>query len=312
MIVAEGLTKRFDQSLAVDDVSFIVQPGEVMALLGPNGAGKTTTVRMLSSVLVPTAGKATVAGYDVVRQGDQVRAAIGVLTEQHGLYSRMTAVEYLRFFGQLYHMDGKALSERAEALLVSFGLHDELKKRLGEYSKGMRQKLALARALIHDPPVLLLDEPTSAMDPESAHMVRESLLSLRSEKRAIVLCTHNLSEAEMLADQIAIIRRGRIILNGRVPELKRSLLGLTEYEIRLASRLNGALPALPGGVVITGRGEDWLRYRVEDPQGANPQIVRRLVEAQMEVVAVQEVPRSLEQVYLRAVSSADGEDSHAD
>ena len=312
MIVAEGLTKRFDQFLAVDDVSFIVQPGEVMALLGPNGAGKTTTVRMLSSVLVPTAGKATVAGYDVVRQGDQVRAAIGVLTEQHGLYSRMTAVEYLRFFGQLYHMDGKALSERAEALLVSFGLHDELKKRLGEYSKGMRQKLALARALIHDPPVLLLDEPTSAMDPESAHMVRESILSLRSEKRAIVLCTHNLSEAEMLADQIAIIRRGRIILNGRVPELKRSLLGLTEYEIRLASRLNGALPALPGGVVITGRGEDWLRYRVEDPQGANPQIVRRLVEAQMEVVAVQEVPRSLEQVYLRAVSSADGEDSHAD
>ena len=311
MIVAEGLTKRFDQFLAVDDVSFIVQPGEVMALLGPNGAGKTTTVRMLSSVLVPTAGKATVAGYDVVRQGDQVRAAIGVLTEQHGLYSRMTAVEYLRFFGQLYHMDGKALSERAEALLVSFGLHDELKKRLGEYSKGMRQKLALARALIHDPPVLLLDEPTSAMDPESAHMVRESLLSLRSEKRAIVLCTHNLSEAEMLADQIAIIRRGRIILNGRVPELKRSLLGLTEYEIRLASRLNGALPALPGGVVITGRGEDWLRYQVEDPQGANPQIVRRLVEAQMEVVAVQEVPRSLEQVYLRAVSSADGEDSHA-
>jgi ABC-2 type transport system ATP-binding protein len=311
MIVAEGLTKRFDQFLAVDDVSFIVQPGEVMALLGPNGAGKTTTVRMLSSVLVPTAGKATVAGYDVVRQGDQVRAAIGVLTEQHGLYSRMTAVEYLRFFGQLYHMDGKALSERAEALLVSFGLHDELKKRLGEYSKGMRQKLALARALIHDPPVLLLDEPTSAMDPESAHMVRESILSLRSEKRAIVLCTHNLSEAEMLADQIAIIRRGRIILNGRVPELKRSLLGLTEYEIRLASRLNGALPALPGGVVITGRGEDWLRYQVEDPQGANPQIVRRLVEAQMEVVAVQEVPRSLEQVYLRAVSSADGEDSHA-
>ena len=311
MIVAEGLTKRFDQFLAVDDVSFIVQPGEVMALLGPNGAGKTTTVRMLSSVLVPTAGKATVAGYDVVRQGDQVRAAIGVLTEQHGLYSRMTAVEYLRFFGQLYHMDGKALSERAEALLVSFGLHDELKKRLGEYSKGMRQKLALARALIHDPPVLLLDEPTSAMDPESAHMVRESILSLRSESRAIVLCTHNLSEAEMLADQIAIIRRGRIILNGRVPELKRSLLGLTEYEIRLASRLNGALPALPGGVVITGRGEDWLRYQVEDPQGANPQIVRRLVEAQMEVVAVQEVPRSLEQVYLRAVSSADGEDSHA-
>lgn len=311
MIVAEGLAKRFDQFLAVDDVSFIVQPGEVMALLGPNGAGKTTTVRMLSSVLVPSSGKATVAGYDVVRQGDQVRAAIGVLTEQHGLYSRMTAIEYLRFFGQLYNMDSKTLSERVEALLVSFGLRDEIKKRLGEYSKGMRQKLAMARALIHDPPVLLMDEPTSAMDPESAHMVRESILSLRSEKRAIVLCTHNLSEAEMLADQIAIIRRGRIILNGRVPELKRSLLGSTEYEIRLASRLNGVLPALPGGVVITGRGEDWLRYQVEDPQGANPQIVRRLVEAQMEVVAVQEVPRSLEQVYLRAVSSADGEVRHA-
>ncbi len=174
MITAEGLTKSFDDFLAVDRVSLEVLPGQVLVLLGQNGAGKTTTVRMLTSILRPSAGRASVAGFDVVKQADKVRASVGVLTEHHGLYGRMNAEEYLQFYGSLYGLDLKTVSRRMDELLGRFGLAPARKKRLGEYSKGMRQKLALVRAIIHDPPVLLLDEPTSAMDPESARMVRDS------------------------------------------------------------------------------------------------------------------------------------------
>ncbi len=173
MITAEDLTKHFDNFAAVESVNLNVDTGQVLVLLGPNGAGKTTTVRMLTSVLLPTRGRATVAGYDVVRQPDKVRASVGVLTEHHGLYGRMNAEEYLEFYGQLYGVERQQLDRRRDDLLEKFGLASARRKRLGEYSKGMRQKLALVRALLHEPPVLLLDEPTSAMDPESARMVRD-------------------------------------------------------------------------------------------------------------------------------------------
>lgn len=311
MILANELTKRFDDFTAVDGVSFQVPAGAVLALLGPNGAGKTTTVRMLTSVLTPTRGSAQVAGFDVVRQPERVRAAVGVLTEHHGLYGRMNALEYLLFFGELYNLEPNVARGRIEALLETFGLSEARSKRLGEYSKGMRQKLALARALLHDPPVLLLDEPTSAMDPESARVVRDAIRGLRDDRRTIVLCTHNLAEAEELADQIAIIRRGKIILKGTVGELKRSLLGAPEYEVRLAAPLDGAVIDLPAGASLTERGVDWLRLQVEDPLQANPLVLRRLVSAGCEVVAFQEVPRSLEQVYLRAISHDREGDDHA-
>jgi ABC-2 type transport system ATP-binding protein len=239
MIQTEDLSKRFNDFLAVDRVSLQVSSGEVLALLGPNGAGKTTTLRMLTSVLQPSLGWARVAGYDVVRQAAQVRASVGILTEQHGLYGRMTALEYLDFFGQIYHMPVDLRRKRTNELLDQFGLGDERKRRICEYSKGMRQKLALARALYHDPPVLLMDEPTSAMDPESARLVRDAIQGLRSAKRAIIVCTHNLPEAEELADKIAIIRRGRIIISGSVGELKNRLLGAAQFEIRLGVNLNG-------------------------------------------------------------------------
>ncbi|MEN6410303.1 MAG: ABC transporter ATP-binding protein, partial [Anaerolineaceae bacterium] len=162
MIFADGLTKHFNDFVAVNEIHLSVAAGEVLALLGPNGAGKTTTVRMLTSILKPTRGKAQVAGYDVVHQAEQVRASVGVLTEHHGLYGRMNAVDYLRFFGDLYGIDPARCKRRIDALLGEFDLDLARKKRLSEYSKGMRQKLALVRALLHEPPVLLLDEPTSA------------------------------------------------------------------------------------------------------------------------------------------------------
>jgi len=301
MIVAEELTKWFDDFLAVDRVSLDVQPGQVLVLLGQNGAGKTTTVRMLTSILQPSGGRAWVAGYDVVRQADKVRASVGVLTENHGLYGRMSAVEYLEFFGSLYGMPGRSLRPRINELLERFGLGQVGKKRLGEFSKGMRQKLALVRAILHDPPVLLFDEPTSAMDPQSARLVRDAIRSLRTTGRTLLLCTHNLTEAEELADKVAIIRQGRIILNDTLENVKRQLLGPVEYEACLGEDLNGWVPQLPPGVELRAQGKDWLRFHIEEPEKTNPLLLQRLLDDRLPVVSFHEVPRSLEQAFLNAV-----------
>jgi ABC-2 type transport system ATP-binding protein len=312
MIECEDLSKYFDSFKAVDGVSLDVKPGEVLALLGQNGAGKTTTVRMLTSVLAPTRGWAKVAGYDTVRNPAQVRASVGVLTEMHGLYGRMTGYEYLDFFGQIYQLDKDRRERRAKELLEYFGLAQAGYRRSGEYSKGMRQKLALARALIHEPPVLLLDEPTSAMDPESAQLVRHEIARLRSSQRTIIICTHNLAEAEMLADKIAIIYHGRILLNGTLEAMRMKLLGPAEYDVSLAGgidliRKSMAELHFPEGVSLLEVWEDGFRFRVENPVLANPLILQQLFKSQVPVVSVQEVPRTLEMLYLKAmVQAAEG------
>jgi ABC-2 type transport system ATP-binding protein len=303
MIVAQGLSKKFDNFLAVDGVDLNIAAGEVLALLGPNGAGKTTTVRMLTSILRPSAGSAWVAGFDVVKNPAEVRARVGVLTEMHGLYDRMPAGDYLDFFGQLYNLDESTRRDRILTLLEQFGLLADARRRIGEFSKGMRQKLALARALLHEPPVLLLDEPTSAMDPESARLVRDAILKLRSDDRTLVICTHNLSEAEELANQIAIIRAGRIIAQGTTAKLKSSMLGPAEYEVRLASHLNGHVLQLPSEASLTQQGENWLRYLTNEPDKSNPQVLRALLDQGYPVIGLQEVPRTLEQVYLQVVNN---------
>lgn len=303
MIFTENLCKQFDDFLAVDGISFNVDPGQILVLLGPNGAGKTTTVRMLSSVLKPSAGQARVAGYDVVSQAAQVRANVGVLTEQHGLYGRMNANEYLEFFGHLYGLDDLTIQQRSDQMLETFGLAEARKRRVGEYSKGMRQKLALSRALLHNPPVLLLDEPSSAMDPESARLVRDAIRSQRSDDRAIILCTHNLYEAEELADQVAIIRRGKIIFSGSKDALIQDLLGPVLYEACLANDVPEAWePVLPVGVLLIERGPGWLHFQVDDPQKSNPLLLKEMLDQQLPVVAFQQVSRNLEQAYLEAIS----------
>ncbi len=307
MILAEGLTKKFADLTAVDHITFEVHPGTVLALLGPNGAGKTTTVRMLTSILTPTSGSAQVGGFNVATQPDQVRASVGVLTEHHGLYGRMNALEYLQFFAQVYRVDQISAAARIETLLKEFGLYEARLKRTGEFSKGMRQKLALVRTLLHQPPVLLLDEPTSAMDPESARMVRDSIHTLRSQERTILLCTHNLVEAEELADQIAIIRRGRIIFRGTPRAIKEQLLGPVEYLAVLARPLNGSLPNLPPEVELVSCGKDWLRFRVSRPDINNPALLRHLMAEKLDIITFSEIERSLEQAYLQAVSLPAGE-----
>lgn len=306
MIETNDLSKQFHDFWAVEGVTINVQPGQILAFLGQNGAGKTTTVRMLTALLEPTRGWARVAGYDVSTHGNEVRASVGVLTEQHGLYVRMNALEYLDFFGQVYSLSPQARRARSEYLLDYFGLSYAAKRRIGEYSKGMRQKLALARALIHEPPVLLLDEPTSAMDPESARLVRDEIARLKSSQRSIVICTHNLVEAEALADTVAIIYRGRILMQGSLDEIKDNILGAAEYEAQLAEAWTPNGLTLPEGVTMRQLDGTRLRFQVKQPRAANPQLVHALSAGHAPVVAFQEVPRTLEQAYLKAMAEAQG------
>jgi ABC-2 type transport system ATP-binding protein len=304
MIETHELGKRFQEFWAVDGLDLNVGAGQVLALLGQNGAGKTTTVRMLSALLSPTRGSASIAGFDVARSGSQVRRVVGVLTEQHGLYGRMTAHEYLDFFAQLHRLPQPARAGRIDFLLGSFGLARVREQRIGEYSKGMRQKLALARALIHEPPVLLLDEPTSAMDPESSRLVRDEISRLRSAKRSIVICTHNLAEAEALADSVAIIFQGKILVQGTLAELRLKVLGAAEYEARYGSEWEPEALELPDGVAMTYRDNTTMRFRVENPQTANPLLMRALVARNAPLMAFQELQQTLEAVYLRAMQGA--------
>jgi ABC-2 type transport system ATP-binding protein len=309
MIETHDLSKQFHDFMAVDGVDLNVQAGQILALLGQNGAGKTTTVRMLTALLQPSRGWARVAGFDVVKNGHDVRASVGVLTEQHGLYMRMTAVEYLDFFGQVYSLSPQLRKSRTDHLLQYFGLTEASHRRIGEYSKGMRQKLALARAMMHDPGVLLLDEPTSAMDPESARLVRDEIARLKSSKRTIVICSHNLTEVEILADQIAIIYRGRILLQGTLEELKRNVLGAPEYEIKFSEAWDSSGLELPNEVDLLSRTATSLKVRVLRPQESNPQILRSLSAMSASVMAIQEEPRSLEQVYLKVMAEVKGREN---
>lgn len=307
MIECEDLSKKYNGDFwAVEGVSLTVRPGQILTLLGQNGAGKTTTVRMLTALLSPTRGWARVAGYDVMKNPHETRANVGVLTEQHGLYVRMTGEEYLEFFGKVYGLDPGKRRKRTQYLLEYFGLAEAARRRSGEYSKGMKQKLALARALIHDPSVLLLDEPTSAMDPESAQLVRSEIARLRSSQRTIIICTHNLAEAEALADTIAVIYRGRILLNGSLEELKRRVLGPVEYEAKFSEPFDAGELDLPEGVELAYRSGTSLRFRVEAPQVVNPKIVRALTSRNAPLVSFQEVSRKLEQVYLKTMAEAQG------
>lgn len=303
MIEAVNLHKTFGAFQAVRAMNLQVAPGEVVALLGPNGAGKTTTVRMLGAILRPTQGSARVAGFDVVEQAREVRRVVGLLTEFPGLYLRMRPLEYLRFFGTLQGMTATDSTRRAEELLRQFDLWDARQKRLDSFSKGMKQKIALIRALIHDPPVLYLDEPTTAMDPHSARVVRDAMMELRAARRTILLTTHNLTEAEELADRIVIIRNGEIIAQGTIEELTRQFLGTPLWELRVAGSAAAAIAALDGLVQAELVDGERIQYRADDARAQNPRLVERLAAASVPLVALSELPRRLEDVYLEIVAS---------
>lgn len=308
MIEVQNLRKVFDGFVAVEDISLTVQEGEVLAVLGPNGAGKTTTVRMMTSILKPTSGICRIAGYDVIKQAAQVRASVGVLTEQHGLYERMKALEYLDFFGQIYRIDKHVLRRNAMALMERFDLAEAVDRRIGDYSKGMKQKLSLVRALIHNPPVLLLDEPTSAMDPQSAKQVRDAIIELQRDQRTFLLTTHNLNEAQQLADRIAIIRHGRIIANGTFEELAARFVGDPIMELTVSGELNGLVKDLSELVQVEDSGRDWVRFRAADPNTTNPAVLRRLHGLGIDVVTLSRLSQTLEDIYLQVVKEDESQE----
>jgi ABC-2 type transport system ATP-binding protein len=298
-----GLSRRFDELVAVDGIDLEVQEGEVFGFLGPNGAGKTTTVRMLATLISPSAGQGRVNGFELGVEDQQIRATIGILTETPGVYARLTAADNLAFFAKLQGVDDVgAQVKKYLTMLDLWGRRDDL---AGSFSKGMRQKLAIARALIHEPKLVFLDEPTAALDPSAAKVVRDFIEELRGEGRTIFLCTHNLDEADRLCDRVAVFKR-RLLRVATPAELRRGLYGRSVM-VRLRAVTEDALAAVQRLDVVssvTRVDEGRLRVVLGDPERHNPALVRALVEAGADVLFVEEEAHSLEEVYLDVVSQA--------
>jgi ABC-2 type transport system ATP-binding protein len=305
MIRTQELTKRFSarrkrerertDTTAVEGLTIEVQQGEVLGFLGPNGAGKTTTVRMLCALIAPTSGQAWIAGHKLGQENAAIRASVGILTETPGLYEKLDAVTNLSFFARLYGVQD--LEAQVAKYLKMLGLWERRDEPVARFSKGMRQKLAIARALLHEPQLLFLDEPTSGLDPEAARVVRDFIQELRGQGRTIWLCTHNLDEADRLCDRIALIQRTLIRVDTPAG-LRQSLYGNT-----IAVRLRDARPEHLAAVqaldfVRQARATDeGLAVQLDDPVAHNPDLIRALVAAGAEVVYVHEVEHSLEAVY---------------
>lgn len=302
MIQTQHLAKTFSTGhrtapiCAVQDLTLNIADGEVFGFLGPNGAGKTTTVRMLSALISPTSGNAYIDGLQLGKDNDLIRRRVGLLTETPGMYERLSAQKNLMIFANLYGVSSPAA--QVEKYLRLLGLWDRRASEVGTFSKGMRQKLAIARALLNDPDVLFLDEPTSGLDPQGAETVHEFIEQLKSAGRTIFLCTHNLDEAERLCNRVAIFQ-SRALAIGEPRTLARQLFG-EEVTIRLAhsnpawSRMLTEFDFVHGATASDHR----LTVRIDHPEAEVPIIVRRLVEAGAEIQAVTETPHSLGEIYL--------------
>jgi ABC-type multidrug transport system, ATPase component len=295
------LTRAFGERVVVDRLTFAAPRGAVFGFLGPNGAGKTTTVRMLAALIAPTSGSAMVAGYRLGEEDQDIRRNVGLLTESPGLYERLSARQNLFFFARLYDLDAARAETQAERYLRMLGLWDRRDDPVGSFSKGMRQKLAIARALLHEPSVMFLDEPTAGLDPEAARTVREFIKELRTEGRTIFLTTHNLPEADELCDTIAVFRT-RVLRIGAPATLRAELFG-NGVRIRIAGDAEPFLNvarALPFVHAVAADG-DVLNVSLDNPDEQNPSLVRALIEAGAAIRYVEPREHTLEDVYLQLV-----------
>jgi ABC-2 type transport system ATP-binding protein len=293
-IAARGLSKFFGANAAIEGLTLEVPRGSAFALLGPNGAGKTTSIRLLTALVEPTAGEAEVCGHRLGRDNDAIRRACGLLTEVPGLYPRLTALQNLTFFAELHDLSPKVARPRIEKWLRRFDLWDRRDQATGGFSTGMKQKLALARALLHEPALLFLDEPTSGLDPESTRTVRELIREQVGEGRTVVLCTHHLDEAERLCDRVAFIR-GRVLAVETIahdqPSTRITLLGDAAPHAGEVAQIEGV-----GEVRSDGK---TLSFRA--PEALHPQVVRRLVERGAEIVYVAPERGNLEALYFKLI-----------
>ena len=301
-INVEHLTKKFGDFTAVDDLTFRVNKGEVFGLLGPNGAGKTTTVRMLSCLISSTNGNATISGYNITNKDDamRIRKITGIVHDDVGLYENLTAYENLLFFGRMYEAPDKTIKTNIERYLNMLDLWDWKDKQVSSFSKGMRQKVAIARALVHDPTILFMDEPTANLDPEASKVIRETILSLKSEDRTIFLNTHNLDEAQRICDRIGVLKT-RMIAVDTPASLEKSMTG-RRTNIVLDAVNEGILDAVralkPLSLEVQGR---TLVLELSDPAKETPAIITSIASAGGRITTVNETGASLEDVYLKLV-----------
>jgi len=302
MIRTENLTKKFNTNLAVDNLDLEVAEGEVFGFLGPNGAGKTTTVRMLTSLIGPTSGSAVVNGFQIGKQDTEIRRSVGILTETPGMYDNLSAEFNLEIYAELYEV--KDPKGQVEKYLRMLGLWDRRQDEAGTFSKGMKQKLAIARALLHEPRILFLDEPTAALDPEASHLVHDFISELRKEGRTIFLCTHNLDEADRLCDRVGVFKTHLLVMDTPA-NLRSQLFGRrVVFHLATSNEMIAAtirtLPFVREAKII----ENKLLVNLDDPEIHNPEIIRTLVGAGVDIQFVGELRHSLEDVYLELVKNA--------
>jgi ABC-2 type transport system ATP-binding protein len=302
-IETNELTRSFGTLVAVDHLTLSIPEGSVFGFLGPNGAGKTTTVRMLAALIAPTGGTASVAGYKLGEQDQSIRRSVGILTEMPGLYDRLSAFENLVFFGQLYDLDARRAAQQAERFLRDLDLWERRNEKVGGFSKGMRQKLAIARALLHEPQVVFLDEPTSGLDPEAARTVLNFIKTLRAEGRTIVLTTHILPEADEMCDIICIFNTQLIRVDS--PDRLRAGLFQQGVEVRMTGEAAGfintakALPFVKNVVAS----DNTLTIQLDNPDEQSPALVQALIAAGGQIRSVAPISHSLEEVYMQLVGT---------
>jgi len=305
LIETENLTRKFGDLTAVDDLTLRVDDGEVFGFLGPNGAGKTTTIRMLACLISKTSGTARIGDYDIGTATDQqkIRRIIGLVPDNVGLYEELTAYKNLDFYGRYYKVEEPKRRERIEYFLKMLGLWEKRDVAAGTFSKGMKQKLAIARALVHDPEVLFMDEPTANLDPEAAKAVRDFILDLKKEKKTIFLNTHNLDEAQRICDRIGILNT-KLMATGTPAELERSASGR-----KIVVQLERVSDAIVSAAKRVGKGDveavegNKLVITVGNPDKENPDILSAIFAAGGRIQFVTEASSTLEDVYLKMVRS---------
>jgi len=305
-VEVEGLVKRFNSFVAVDNITFSIGRGEVFGLLGPNGAGKTTTIRMLACLISPSAGNVRIGGYDIRNDSLKVREIVGILTENPSLYERLTAFENMDFFAEAYGLSTEQKRyDRIKELLEFFDLWTRRDDKVATFSKGMKQKLAIARALIHSPQVLLLDEPTSGLDPESSKEIRDLIKDLAHDgSSTVLLSTHRLEDAEKLSNRVMIINKGKNVIVGTPDELKK-VFGEPILEIRLRKLQSVLTEGLSKLIYVkdfsVDNEQNRLLIKVEAIDSSTPEVVRNIVLNGGDILSVKALYPSLEDAYLKLV-----------